>query len=224
MKLLLVEDDPSISQALREGLEESGYRVQVCRDGERGLQMAMTGQFRVIVLDRLLPSLEGAEICRRLREARVTTPILMLTALGTVSDRVRGLEIGADDYLTKPFEFAELLARIRALERRDRVHKTAIVRIADLEIDTAAKRARRGGEDLRLTPREYSLLEVLAVNEGRIIARDTIQQRVWMNEESSDNNVSAHMRSLRRKVDAGREPTLIHTVVGLGYLLRVEAP
>lgn len=222
MKLLIVEDDVEIAHPLRRGLEECGFFVEIARDGERGLRLALARPFATIILDRMLPSMEGETICRRLRAAKVTTPILMLTAKDGVNDRVEGLESGADDYLGKPFEFAELLARIRALIRRDRVHKSSIVEIADLRIDTAAKTVTRAGVDIRLTGREYSLLEALAANEGRILSRETILERVWLNEEATDNSVSVYVRALRKKIDEGFSPRLIHTVVGLGYSLRNE--
>lgn len=221
MKLLIVEDDIDIAYPLRQGLEESGFFVEIVRDGERGLRLALARPFAAIILDRMLPSMEGMEICRRLRAAKVTTPVLMLTAKDGVGDRVEGLESGADDYLGKPFEFSELLARIRSLVRRDRVHKASLIEVADLRIDTAAKMVTRGGEEIRLTNREYTLLEALAANEGRVLTRETILERVWLNESATDNSVSVYVRSLRKKVDAGRKERLIHTVVGTGYSLRV---
>jgi two-component system copper resistance phosphate regulon response regulator CusR len=147
----------------------------------------------------------------------------MLTARDTVDDRVRGLDLGADDYLTKPFDFQELLARVRALLRRDRVNKARVIRIADLEIDTAARTVRRGGDVIHLTPHEYALLEALAAYEGRVLSRETIVERVWRDEHNLSDTVSFHVRSLRQKIDAGREPRLIHTIHGVGYVLRAHA-
>lgn len=221
MKLLIVEDDIDIAYPLRQGLEECGFFVEIVRDGERGLRLALARPFAAIVLDRMLPSMEGVEVCRRLRAAKVTTPVLMLTAKDGIGDRVEGLESGADDYLGKPFEFAELLARVRSLVRRDRVHKASVIEIADLRIDTAAKTVSRGGDEIRLTNREYTLLEALAANEGRVLTRETILERVWLNESATDNSVSVYVRSLRKKVDEGRTERLIHTVVGTGYSLRI---
>jgi DNA-binding response OmpR family regulator len=181
------------------------------------------GSFAAIVLDRMLPSMDGLTVCRRLREARVTTPVIMLTAKDSLGDRVQGLETGADDYLGKPFQFQELLARLRALIRRDKVNKASLIQVADLEIDTQTRSARRAGVDLHLTPREYALLEALAANEGRIVTRETILSRVWLNEDNTDNSVSVYVRSLRRKVDEPFSPKLIHTVVGTGYVMRTAS-
>lgn len=222
MKILIIEDDPEISLAIREGLEDAGYHVDIVRDGERGLRVATNGSFGVIVLDLMLPSIDGLTICRRLRGSRVTTPILMLTAKGSLKDRVEGLESGADDYLPKPFEFEELLARIRALLRRDKVVKAAKIQIADLIIDTAARTVSRDGREIPLTQREYTLLEALASRQGQILTRDTIQHAVWVDEFSTSNTVDVHVRNLRRKVDDPFQTKLIHTVFGAGYTLRTE--
>lgn len=221
MKILIIEDDAEIAYPLRQGLEEAGFFVEISRDGERGLHLARIRPFALIILDRMLPGLDGVEVCRRLRAAKARCPILMLTAKDTVADRVAGLESGADDYLGKPFAFAELLARVRSLVRRDKVHRAGQIQIADLYIDTQAKSVVRAGIPIRLTPREYSLLEALAVNEGRILCRDTILERVWLSEESSNNCVSVYIRSLRKKIDADFEPKLIHTTVGMGYSIRI---
>lgn len=224
MKILIVEDDPEIARPIRDGLERMGFFAEISRDGERGLRLARSGSFSVIVLDRMLPGLDGLEVCRQLRAARVNTPILMLTARDALTERVEGLDAGADDYLGKPFELRELVARIRALIRRDQVVKSAVIEVADLEIDTRSHTVRRAGVAISLTVREYSLLVALASNEGNILSRDVIFERVWLNEDCSDNNLSVHVRSLRRKVDDGFEPKLIHTVIGLGYTLRTTPP
>lgn len=221
MKILIIEDDVELAYPLRQGLEEAGYFVEISRDGERGFHLARTRDFGLIILDRMLPGLDGAEICRRLRAAKSICPILMLTALDSVQDRVVGLECGADDYLGKPFAFAELLARVRALGRRDKVHRAGQIQIADLHLDTLAKTVTRAGVSIRLTAREYSLLEALAANEGQILTRDTILERVWLAEETTDNSVSVYIRSLRKKIDEGFEPKLIHTSIGMGYSIRV---
>ncbi|HEY3285198.1 MAG TPA: response regulator transcription factor, partial [Armatimonadota bacterium] len=184
MKILLVEDDEVIAPIVKAGLEEAGYSVEVAVDGEEGLDYALLDPPDLVILDVMLPKRDGWSVCQALREHRVTTPILMLTALDAVEDRVKGLETGADDYLPKPFDFSELVARVRALLRRDKVHKAAVIRIADLEVDTVAKVARRAGTPVPLTNREYTLLEALAANEGRILTREAIQERVWMDEES----------------------------------------
>src|SRR5579884_3876362 len=168
MKVLLIEDEPGIAKAIRRGLEMASFRVETAADGRTGLQMAVTGEYAVVILDLMLPGMDGMRVCEELRERRIRVPILMLTARGAVTDRVRGLEAGADDYLAKPFEFSELIARVQALIRRDRVHKSRVIRICDLEIDTGKRRVARGGAEIALTPREYQLLEALAAHEGEI--------------------------------------------------------
>ncbi len=224
MKLLVIEDDLEIASAIREGLEDAGFVVQVVRDGERGLRVALNGKFSLIILDLMLPTLDGTAICRELREARNSTPILMLSARDTLRDRVTGLELGADDYLGKPFQFEELLARIRALLRRDKIIKSAEIKVDDLLIDTAARLVYRAGKEITLTQREYTLLEALAAREGQVLTRDTIQHAIWTDEFSTSNTVDVHVRNLRKKIDGDFPRKLIHTIVGAGYSLRVEAP
>jgi DNA-binding response OmpR family regulator len=220
VKILLVEDERAIASVIRRGLEGARFSVDAAEDGETGLRMALTDEYDLIVLDLMLPKRDGWSICRELRTRRKTVPILMLTARDAVEDRVKGLETGADDYLPKPFDFNELIARVRALLRRDKVHKAGVIRIADLEIDTAAARVRRAGQEIHLTPREYSLLEALASNEGRVLSREMILERVWTDGESYSNTVDVHIGVLRKKVDSGHEVRLIQTVHGMGYTLR----
>jgi two-component system, OmpR family, copper resistance phosphate regulon response regulator CusR len=221
VKILVIEDDDIIADLIKTGLEESRFVVDVAGDGTGGLHCALDGNYELIILDLMLPGQDGWSVCASLRAQRETTPILMLTALDAVEDRVRGLETGADDYLPKPFEFSELLARVRALLRRDKVYKTRMIQIADLEVDTSDHRVWRAGEEIRLTPREYTLLEALAANAGRVLTREVIQSRIWMDEESFSDTVKVHINSLRRKVDAQHALKLIHTVHGVGYTLRV---
>jgi len=223
VKILVVEDEGPIASVIRRGLEEARFTVDVAGDGETGLQMAREGEYALILLDLMLPRRDGWSVCRELRALRHTTPILMLTARDAVEDRIRGLETGADDYLPKPFDFGELLARVRALLRRDKVHKTRVIHVGDLEIDTAGARVWRAGLEIPLTRREYTLLEALAVNEGRVLTREVILERVWMDEESYSNTVDVHIGLLRKKIDAGHAVKLIQTVHGLGYTLRVPA-
>lgn len=223
MKILVIEDDAGISAMIRRGLEADRHQVEVARDGHRGLELARTGEFGVIILDLMLPKMDGWQVCERLRAARNQTPILMLTARDAIDDRVRGLDAGADDYLPKPFDFKELLARIRALSRRERVHRARLIKVGDLEIDTVGRRVTRAGEEIRLSHREFELLEALASNEGRILDRQTIQERVWLNEEVYSNMVDVYIGTLRKKIDAGHSEKLIRTVHGLGYSLQSSA-
>jgi two-component system copper resistance phosphate regulon response regulator CusR len=222
-RILIVEDEAVMAELLRQALEEARYQADVATDGVSGLQQALDEDYALILLDVMLPGQDGWTVCRELRARRRTVPILMLTARDSVPDRVRGLEGGADDYLPKPFEFAELIARVRALLRRDRVHKASRITVGDLTIDTAARQVWRGGQEAFLTEREYTLLEALAANEGRILSREQILERVWMDSESSSNTVEVHMRTLRRKMDTDPDSPLIHTVRGLGYVLRRPA-
>ncbi|HEV2473303.1 MAG TPA: response regulator transcription factor, partial [Chthonomonadales bacterium] len=189
VRILVIEDDEQISEIIQQGLEEAGYKVDVARDGATGLDMAETQAYSTLVLDVMLPKMDGWEVCKSLRASRNTVPILMLTARDSIPDRVHGLEIGADDYLPKPFHFSELLARVRALLRRDQIHKGRVIRIYDLEIDTTQRIVKRGGSEISLTPREYTLLEALAAREGRVLTRDLILEQVWMNDESYSNTV-----------------------------------
>ena len=220
MRILLVEDEAPIAAMIRRGLEGAHYSVDWAADGSVGLERALANTYSLILLDLMLPGVDGWTICQRLRARRDTTPILMLTARDALSDRVKGLELGADDYLPKPFEFPELLARVRALLRRDKIHKARVIRVADLEIDTDTQEVRRAGKRVTLTPREYALLEALAANEGRILTRDAVQERVWMDEEGHSNAVNVYIGLLRKKIDEGHDVKLIQTVHGVGYRLR----
>jgi DNA-binding response OmpR family regulator len=222
MKILIVEDDPEISAFVREGLDEAGYFTTVCRDGERAQRLAMGGSFAVILLDIMLPSMDGLTLCRKLRESGVNTPVLMLTARDAVPERVAGLEAGADDYLVKPFDFDELLARVRALLRREHTRKQSQVQVDDLVVDTTSRIVHRGGREIPLTGREYALLEALATHAGQILSRQAIMERVWLDDQSVSNTVDVFIKNLRRKIDEGSARKLIHTVYGMGYVLRTE--
>ena len=221
MKILLVEDEKGIANLIREGLEEANHTVEVAGDGQTGLDMALENAYHLIVLDVMLPRRDGWSVCEALRAARCRAPILMLTARDTVADRVRGLDAGADDYLPKPFDFQELMARVRALLRRDKIHRTRLIRVADLEIDTAQRRVTRSGTEILLSNREYDLLEALAANEGKVLTREAIQERIWMNEDAYSNTVNVYIGMLRKKVDAGHAVKLIQTVHRVGYTLRL---
>ena len=220
MRILLIEDEAVIAEAIQQGLEEAHHAVDWAPDGDTGLRLASDGGYALILLDLMLPGRDGWSICRTLRARRDATPILMLTARDAIDDRVRGLDLGADDYLPKPFDFNELLARVRALLRRDAVHKGRVIRVADLVIDTKQRRVLRGTEEVALTPREYSLLEALALRESQVLTREVILEHVWMNEESLPNTVDVYVGMLRRKIDTGRDVKLIRTIHGLGYSLR----
>jgi len=216
--ILLVEDDELIAEVVKLGLEEAGYQVDWATDGAAGLEMTQEKPYSLLILDIMLPGMDGFAICRALRAQRNPVPILMLTARDSLDDRVRGLDTGADDYLSKPFAFPELLARVRALLRRDKVHRARLIKIADLEIDTSARRVRRGDQEIHLTPREYSLLEALAAHEGTVLTREMIQDQIWMN-DSYSNAVDWCIAQLRKKIDANYEPKLIQTVHRIGYRL-----
>lgn len=220
MRVLLIEDEEMLGALITEGLEVSHYEVVWERDGLAGLDRARDETFGVILLDIMLPGADGWTVCRRLRERKDRTPVLMLTARDSVEDRVRGLDIGADDYLPKPFDFKELRARVRALMRRERIHRSGVIRVADLEIDSTARRVTAAGREVALTAREFALLEALAAHEGQILSQDRILQRVWGDEDTASNTVEVYVSMLRKKIDAGREHRLIHTVRGLGYTLR----
>lgn len=221
MYILVVEDERRLAQVVRKVLEEEGHTVDVAHDGEDGLAMAMDGSHDVIVLDILLPGIDGIEVCQRLRAGRVDTPILLLTALNAVDDRVRGLDAGADDYLPKPFAFQELLARLRALgRRRVQAREPDQIRTADLVLDLRRRRAERAGRTIELSPKEFALLEFLLRNEGRVVTRSQILDHVWGYDYSPDSNlVDVYVTYLRRKVDRGHKRSLIRTVRGAGYAL-----
>ena len=221
MRVLLVEDSPPIVRAIRQGLEEEGFAVDVATDGEEGDVKARTTGYDVVILDIMLPKVDGLTLLKRWRAAGVTTHVLMLTAKTTTHDKVTGLDTGADDYLAKPFEFAELLARIRALVRRGHQQKDPVLRCYDLEIDTAARTVRRAGQVIHLTPREYALLEFLAFNRGKVVTRSMIWEHLYDEyDENTSNVVDVYIRYLRNKIDKNFDPSLILTRWGEGYMLR----
>jgi two-component system copper resistance phosphate regulon response regulator CusR len=220
MKLLLVEDDPKSAAFLLKGLTENGFVVDTAASGADGLALARGGGYAIIVLDVMLPGRDGWDVLGELRKAGDTTPVLFLTARDGVADRVKGLELGADDYLVKPFAFAELLARVRTVLRRGRARAPDVVRVADLEIDLVRHRASRGAVALDLTPKEFALLSLLARRAGEVLSRTLITEQVWdMNFDSDTNVVDVHVRRLRVKADDPFDKKLIHTVRGVGYVL-----
>jgi DNA-binding response OmpR family regulator len=224
MKILVVEDEPSISNFIKKGLEENGFEVVQAFDAELGLRLISQKTFAVIILDLILPGLNGLEFCQKLRhEIHNPTPILMLTALSTTDDIVIGLETGADDYLPKPFKFKELLARVRALARRGdtSIRSLNLLSVADLELDLDKKTASRAGQEIRLTPKEFFLLEYLMRNKNRVVSRIDILEKVWdIQFDLGTNVVDVYMNYLRNKVDKPFGNKLIQTVVGMGYMLR----
>ncbi len=221
MRILLVEDDTSVASFITKGLKEEQYAVDATADGEEGFQMASTIPYDLLILDVMVPKMDGFTICRRLREKGSTTPILLLTARDRVEDRVTGLDTGADDYLTKPFAFPELLARIRALLRRGNTQPATRLAAADLELDPIAHRVWRAGQEIALTNKEYALLEYLLRNANRVLTRTAIIDHVWdIQYDSMTNIVDVHIRSLRSKMDRDYSSQLIHTVRGVGYVLK----
>ncbi len=225
MNLLLIEDEPKTVQSLKQGLEENGYAVDVAYDGMIGKQLAMRNSYHLIVSDIIIPGINGVELCRELRKAGNETPILMLTALGTTDDKVVGFDAGADDYLVKPFEFKELLARVRALTKRgSAVSQTAqIMRFADLEVNMDAKTVHRAEQKIELTAREFNLLVYLIRNQGRVISKAEIAEQVWeIDFDSGTNIIEVYVNYLRKKIDRDFEVKLIHTQFGMGYVLKTE--
>ncbi len=224
MRVLLVEDDVRIANFVAKGLRENAYAVDTAADGEAGLYQAEINEYDVIILDVMLPKKDGFAVCRELREKNNKTPVLMLTARDAVEDKVSGLDFGADDYLTKPFAFNELLARIRALLRRNKEIRPAKIVIADLEIDTSAQRIWREGREISLTTKEYSLLEYLARERGRVVGRAEIAEHVWdENFDAFSNLIEVYVKRLRSKMDEGFKVELIHTRRGAGYILDAES-
>ena len=224
MKILVVEDEKKAAAYLRKGLAENGYVVDVAADGEEGLHLANRGEHDLVILDIMLPGRDGRSVLTELRRAGKQTPVLFLTAKDAVQDRVKGLELGADDYLVKPFAFSELLARVRSILRRGAARQPETLRHADLEIDLARRKASRDGKRLDLTPKEFALLSLLARRPGEVLSRTLIAEQVWdMNFDGGTNVVEVHVRRLRSKVDDPFDRKLIHTVRGAGYVLEERA-
>lgn len=221
MRLLLIEDDAAVSAYVARGLTEAGHLCDVLADGTDGLFQATRESYEVLVVDRMLPGLDGLSLVRALRAAGVRVPVLFLTALGGIDDRVAGLEAGGDDYLTKPFAFAELLARVNALARRPPVQDVqTVLRVADLELDMMRRQARRGGQAIDLLPKEFTLLEVLMRNAGRVVTRTMLLERVWdFHFDPKTSVVETHISRLRAKIDKPFDVTLLHTVKNAGYML-----
>ncbi len=223
MRILIVEDEPKSAAFLREGLSEAGFNVDVAEDGVDGRFKALQMDYDLIILDAMLPGLDGWSLLRELRSGGKSVPVLFLTARGEVTDRVKGLELGADDYLVKPYAFSELLARVRALMRRRGERQPEVLQIADLSVDLLGRRAMRGNVRLDLAPQEFALLSLLARRQGEVLSRLVIAEQVWdMNFDSDSNVVDVAVRRLRRKVDDPFPVKLIHTVRGMGYVLETR--
>lgn len=221
MRILVVEDDSRLAMLLKQGLKEQGFAVDVCHDGPSGLAQALSSDYDAMVLDLLLPGKSGLDILATLRRRGSTLPVLILTARSAIEDRVRGLDLGADDYLPKPFDFHELTARLRAITRRPAVEPQVILRAADLALDTSRRQVVRRGRTIELTNKEFALLEYLLRKRGIVVTRSMILNHVWdFDYDGGSNLVEVYVNYLRRKIDTGFEPKLIHTVRGVGYVLR----
>ncbi len=224
MKILLVEDDPKISSFVKIGLESNDIKAEVAYDSAMGEKLAFSKSYDVIILDVVIPGISGFDLCKNLRNNNIMTPVIMLTSLDTVEDKLEGFDSGADDYLIKPFSFQELLARIKALHRRDQkeILKPSL-KIADLEIDSLARKVKRSGKTIALTATEYKILELLAENKDKVFERIVIAEKIWgFSFNSGTNIIDVHINSLRKKIDKNYEPKLIHTRKGFGYVLSEE--
>lgn len=221
MRILVVEDERDLNLLLQKVLKKAGYTVDGCHDGEDAQLHLLGAEYDGILLDVMMPGKDGYTLVRELREQGVDTPVLFLTARDSVSDRVKGLDLGADDYLVKPFDFDELLARIRAMTRKHAGQRTNLFTAGDLTLDAAQRRVTRGGEEIALLPKEFSILEYLLRNKEKVLSREQIEDRIWNYEYSgSSNNVDGYMSRLRKKIDEGRDQKLIHTVKGIGWVIR----
>ncbi len=220
MRILVVEDEPKIARFIKKGLSEEGYAVDVARNGEEALSFAASAPYDVVILDLMLPRIDGITVCRRLRSSDLSVSILILTAKDSIEDRVAGLDAGADDYLVKPFAFAELLARIKALLRRPKGMKPNLLQAGDLELDVVRRRVVRAGSAIELTPKEYSLLEYMMRNRGQVLTRTQILEHVWNYDFYAGSNiVDVYIRYLRKKIDEGHKERLIKTIRGVGYTI-----
>lgn len=221
MRITLIEDEKQLSGIIKKGLEEEGYSVDVAHDGEEGLYMVENYPSDVVILDVMLPLLDGFSILSSMRKKGIKTPVLLLTARDTITDKIKGLDIGADDYLTKPFEFGELLARIRALIRRKADIKDTIIRIGDLEINTANREIKRGGRTIQLSAKEYAMLQYMAYNKDKIVSRTDLIEHIYdENFDANSNVLDVYVNFLRNKIDKGFKKKLIHTIRGAGYILK----
>ncbi|MDP9249716.1 MAG: response regulator transcription factor [bacterium] len=221
MTILIIEDELKLAEILRKALTSERYTVEMAYDGQEGFDKALKNNYGLIVLDLMLPKKDGMDVCRELRERHIHTPVIMLTARGILEDRVAGLDVGADDYLMKPFEMEELFARIRALLRRRKTSEPLILKVGDLVMDTKSHEVTRAGKKAALTPKEYRILDALMRQSGEALTRDQLIKEAWGHEFKEDNHeLNVHMRYLRSKVDDGHGKPLIHTVRGVGYIIK----
>ncbi len=223
MRILVVEDEKKVARFIQQGLEEEHYSVDIAYDGDKGLEMAQSENYDLLILDLMLPRKSGIDLIKEFRLSKGTTPALILTAKTTTEDKVAGLDSGADDYLTKPFAFAELLARVRSLLRRGAKEKLTMLTIADLELDTVTHKAKRGMRVIDLTAKEYALLEYFLRNKDRVLSRTIISEHIWdYNFDTGTNIIDVYVNHLRNKIDSGSDKRLIHTVRGVGYVMKED--
>jgi heavy metal response regulator len=223
MRILVVEDEKKVASFIKQGLEEEGYAVDWAADGQEGLLLALDGVHDLIILDLNLPRMDGLKVLQELRKSKVKAPVLLLTVRAMIEDKVLGLDTGADDYLTKPFSFQELLARARALLRRRLETEPTLLQVADLTLDPARRLVRRGADKIELSTKEFALLDYFMRNSGRVLTRTMIAEHVWDYDfDTATNIIDVYVNFLRKKVDADREPKLIHTVRGVGYVMQVD--
>ncbi|WP_456471325.1 response regulator transcription factor [Caminibacter sp.] len=222
MKVLLIEDDEKLSKAIEEGLKKQNFRVDVAKDGEEGLYLAKNNQYDVMIIDWMLPKINGIELIKKLREHEIFTPALILTAKSDIDDKVEGLSV-ADDYLTKPFDFDELIARLKALFRRSKKLPENIIKVGDLEMNLDTKEVKRAGKPIELMAKQFELLKLLMINKNKIVTPEMIEQNLWeMNEERHSNVITAHISYIRKKIDKGFDKKLIKTIRGMGYKISDE--
>ena len=226
MKILVIEDEPKVASFLRQGLEEQSYDVDVAYDGQTGKRLAVSKEYDLILMDLIIPYINGVELCRELRSNHIQTAVLMLTALGTTDDKISGFDAGADDYLVKPFAFSELLARIKALMKRTRTGAVSgnVLKVADLELNLDQRNVRRGEKVIDLTAKEFALLEFFIRNKGKVLTRAEIARKVWdINFDTGTNVVDVYVNFIRKKIDKDFPTKLIHTHIGVGYMLKDDA-
>lgn len=225
MRILVVEDEIKVANFIKKGLEEEHYAVDTAHDGESGLYLSEVNEYDLIVLDLMIPKIDGLEVLRKIRGNKNNVPILVVTAKDTTEDIVKGLDSGCDDYLTKPFEFQVLLARVRALLRRERVDAEPVLKLADLTLSPVTHKVMRGGKEIELTSKEYALLEYFMRNPNKVLTRTMISEHVWdYHFDSMTNVIDVYVNYLRKKIDKGFEPRLIHTIRGVGYILSPDRP